>query len=145
MENVVLVGVDGSPESLRAADWALAEASGRRWQIAFANIFPPSATADPQVEAAYLLAARRAAELIFEELQAAARALHVRFHGHVLSGRASDVLVQLSAGAGLSVVGRRNRTGFTSRMGSVSSALAAHSHCPTAIIPHGWQPPRIRC
>lgn len=140
MENIVLIGVDGSPESLGAAHWALKEASLRRWGAWFANVFPPSPAADPQVEAAYLRAARRAADLVFAQLQPIARELQVPSHYRALAGRASEVLAQLSAGAQLSVVGRRNRTGFTSRLGSVSSALAAHSHCPTAVIPHGHEP-----
>lgn len=37
------------------------------------------------------------------------------------------------------MVGRRNRAGFPSRLGSVSAALAAHSSCPTAVIPATWR------
>ncbi|MFB0834623.1 universal stress protein [Arthrobacter halodurans] len=141
MENVVLVGVDGSAESREAAGWATAEAAARGWPLLFANACPQPVVADPLVEAAYLLATGRAAEPMFADLAAAARALGVVAECRVLRGSASDVLVRLSARAGLNVVGRRPRAGLPSRLGSVSSTLAAHSHCPTAVIP--YRPPSV--
>lgn len=140
MQNLVLAGVDGSPESLDAARWALTEACARRWSIRFANILPPAQVTDPQLQAAYPHAAWQAAALVFEDLQAAAKDLGVPAQCELLSGRASQVLVKLSARAGLSVVGHRNRTGLTGRLGSVSSALAAHGHCPTVVIPYDRHP-----
>ena len=137
MENLVLVGIDGSPESFEAARWALTEASTRRWPIWFATVNPLPQVVDPQVEAAFPHTAWRTATPVFEELKAAAKDIGVPAHCKLLSGRASEVLVKLSAQAGLSVVGHRDRTGFASRLGSVASALAAHAHCPTAVIPYG--------
>lgn len=140
MENLVVAGVDGSPESRRAAQWALAEASARRWPILFVTVRPPPQVADPRVEVAYHHSAWQAADPLFEELKADAKALGVSAHCKLLVGQASDALVKLSAKAGLSVVGHRDRTGFPSRLGSVASALAAHAHCPTAVIPSGQHP-----
>lgn len=140
MENRVLAGVDGSVESLDAAHWALAEASIRSWPILFATVRPPPQVVHPQVEVAYQHAAWQAADPLFEELKTAARARGVTAHCKLLAGQTSDVLVKLSAKAGLSVVGHRDRTGLPSRLGSVASALAAHAHCPTAVIPYGQHP-----
>lgn len=140
MENLVVAGVDGSPESRGAAQWALAEASARRWPILFVKVHPPLQVADPQVEVGYRHSARQAANALFEELKSAAKALGVTVHCKLLAGHPGDVLVELSAKAGLSVVGHRDRTGLPSRLGSVAAALAAHAHCPTAVIPAGLSP-----
>ncbi|MFJ6418384.1 universal stress protein [Paeniglutamicibacter sp. NPDC091659] len=138
MENVVLVGVDGSPESRGAASWALHEAEVRQWPVWFAYVFPKPTIADPAVDSAYLRASHRTAQLIFDELEAEAKARGIQVQSVALPGRANEVLVKLSNDAGLNVVGRRSHSGFSARLGSVSSALAAHSRCPTAVIPHGW-------
>lgn len=52
------------------------------------------------------------------------------------TGDAAGVLVELSREAGLAVVGTRGRGGFADRLlGTVSSALPAHAHCPTVVVP----------
>lgn len=142
MNNLVLVGVDGSSGSARAADWALAEAGARKWSVLFATVVPLAPVTDPQVEAAYFRGAARDAEQIFGPLIAQAQVQGIAAASQVIAGHASDVLVRLSARAGLGVVGRRKRTGFTSRLGSVSAALAAHSSCSTAVVPETWSQDR---
>lgn len=141
MENLVLVGVDGSKESAGAAEWALAEAKARHWGISFTTVVPPAPVADPQVDAGYRRGAVHEAELVHGPMVAHAQARGLEAQSHVIPGRASDVLIRLSAQARLMVVGRRHRTGLTSRIGSVSAALAARSACPTAIIPETWSHP----
>lgn len=134
----MLVGVDGSSGSAGAADWALAEAAARKWGVLFVTAVQPAQVADPQVDGAYFHRAAREAELTFGPLIARAQAHGIAAASQVVMGRASDVLARLSAQAGLAVVGRRERTGLISRLGSVSAALAAHSACPTAVIPETW-------
>lgn len=86
MENVVLVGVDGSPESGRAAEWAFAEAASLKWRIWFANIVPPAPVTDPRVELGYLRGAVREAELIFGSLMAEAESRGVPAQSRVIGG-----------------------------------------------------------
>lgn len=51
-------------------------------------------------------------------------------------GDPAGVLKDLSAHARTVVVGSRGRGGFIGRiLGSVSTALPAHSHCPTIVVP----------
>ena len=52
------------------------------------------------------------------------------------TGDPAGVLVDLSSEAVLSVVGTRGGGGFADRLlGTVSSALPAHAHCPTVVVP----------
>ena len=57
--------------------------------------------------------------------------------GEVFEGRPAGVIVELSTGVDLVVVGSRGHGGFRSALlGSVSAAVANHAHCPVAIVPH---------
>ena len=140
MENVVLVGVDGSSESRGAAAWALREARSQQWPIWFVHAFSKPTIVDPSVDSAYLRTTQREADRMFRELATEASRLGVASQGTAVPGRANEILRKLSNDAGLTVVGRRHHSVFSARLGSVSSALAAHSHSPTAVIPHGWEP-----
>lgn len=142
MENTVLVGIDGSRGSAGAAAWALAEAEALGWKIVFAHAVPPAGVADPEVEAGYFRGAVAEAERAFGPFLADAEARGVPAEGQVVAGRAQDVLIRLSSRAGLVVVGRRHRTGYTSRFGSVSAAVTAHASCWTAVVPESWDQDR---
>ncbi len=139
MANTILVGIDGSTESAVAADWALAEAKSLKWSVVFVHAVSPVDVADPEVEARYFRAAFSEAERTFVPFLEDAESRGVPAESRVVAGRAKDVLIRLSSRAGLVVVGRRHRTGYASRFGSVSAALAAHSSCWTAVIPERWK------
>ncbi|GGZ42450.1 universal stress protein [Streptomyces poonensis] len=55
----------------------------------------------------------------------------------VTEGRPADELVRAAAGAGLLVVGRRERGGGPGpRLGPVAHAVLHHAACPVAVVPH---------
>ena len=138
MRNVILVGVDGSPNSDRALDWAIVEANIRNWSLRLVSTFPSTFVADPIVGASYALAARQEAQAVLNHAAKRAETQNVRTEAHVESGDATKVLVEYSETTKLAVVGKRGRGGFVGRLlGSVSSGLAAHSHCPTVVVPQG--------
>lgn len=139
--DVVLVGVDGSPPSLAALDWAAAYA-----KVHAKNLHLVCAYSVPSFTAAALdggyaalddTAIAEGARAVLDEALARVAPLGVQATSAVATGDAAAVLVELSRGADLVVVGTRGRGGFAERLlGTVSSALPAHAHCPTVVVPY---------
>lgn len=139
-ENVILVGVDGSTESLGALDWAIAKAkqSGKSIHLVCAYSLP-SFTAS-SLDGGYAAlddgAIREGAEAVINEAAERARQAGVEVSSSLRTGDPVGVLVELSGEASLVVVGTRSGGGFADRLlGSVSAALPAHSSCPTVVVP----------
>jgi len=139
--DVVLVGVDGSPASLEAADWAAAYALAHHRSVHLVCAYSvPSFTAaalDGGYAALDDTAIAEGARAVLDEAVARVAATGVRTTSAVATGDAAAVLVELSRGAATVVVGTRGRGGFAERLlGTVSSALPAHAHCPTVVVPY---------
>ncbi|GAA1139500.1 universal stress protein [Nesterenkonia lutea] len=140
----VLAGFDGSKQGFLALHYAAraARRSGRVLTVVTAFTVPTPlyttmAALPEQSEAEDRLAS---AKKVLEE---ARKYLH-DYPGKVIyraeRGDAAGVLVDLSSVAELAVVGARGRGGFLGRvLGSVSSALPAHAHCPTVVVPRHYQ------
>ncbi|WP_405686933.1 universal stress protein [Streptomyces sp. NBC_00057] len=138
MQLPVVVGVDGSQGSLRALDWAAAEAarSGLPLRVVHASLWeryegirPASDTERPteQVLAEHLVAAaQERAQRLGPEVRA------------VASVQPEDpvaALVRESHEAALVVLGSRGRGRIAGMLlGSVSLSLAGRSHCPVVVV-----------
>ena len=139
----ILVGVDGSGHSQRALDWAIREAAVRRapLTVLVVNQVPISSWSgapitypqDKTAEAQLFRAAQEAADKALAQLgDARPESVIVRS----VTGSPAGALVSAAQDADLVVVGSRGAGGFTRRlMGSVSSQVAHHAHCPVVIIP----------
>jgi len=135
----VVVGVDGSPESLHALGWAYdeAQASGAELDVIHAWIYPyPVSDSSPRE-------VRKPMEFdASQELQASLDSLKPRMAGGSVKVRselyeesAVDALLEAGKDADLIVVGSRGRGGLRSRLlGSVSRTTVQHSHCPVAVV-----------
>jgi len=137
----IVVGVDGSPASIDALRWALAEARVRHvgvdvvhaWQYPGVLFFGETMViAADDVEAG-------AKEVLEHTMAAVAdeRAdLDVRTS--VERGHAVGVLTEHAKDAGLVVVGSRGRGGFSGLLlGSVSSEVVHHATCPAVVVRTG--------
>lgn len=138
--DAVLVGVDGSPPSLAALDWAAAYAKlhGLGLHLVCAYSVPSftAAALDGGYAALDDTAIAEGARAVLDEALARVAPLGLRAASSVATGDPAAVLVELSREAALAVVGTRGRGGFAERLlGTVSSALPAHSHCPTVVVP----------
>lgn len=130
----VVVGVDGSENSKRAFDFALSIAQQHEREVKIVAAFT-----EPGYE--YIPAdvygiARKQAEHVLEEFTARAEGTGVQVSSVASEGDAAGVLIEASDIASLVVVGKRGRSRFAGRfLGSVSASVAAHSRCPSLIVP----------
>ena len=141
----ITVGVDGSAVSQVAVDWAARAALLRGAPLKVVHVLnPPVVTAFPEVPmpAGYLQwqedEGRRvlaAAVKMAEEAAHLLGAPAIEVTGEMVAGSSVPVLAEESNRAQLIVVGCRGR-GALARglLGSVSTGLVHHAHCPVAII-----------
>lgn len=136
----VVVGVDGSEQSLRAAHWAAAEAHRRKLLLTVVTAYSIPAFAASSMDGGYALmddsALRQGSEKVLEQAAEFLRDYPGEVRYEVESGDPAGVLLDYSHDAVVLVVGSRGRGGFLGRLlGSVSSAIPAHAKCPTVLVP----------
>ena len=140
----IVVGVDGSPNSERALDWAMKQAAAVQAPLTVIAVHevPKSYWGHIPVvgpaDAGLLDSLRQAAE---EMTQRAASRLGdagpASVTVHAVNGFVVKELVDASQDADLVVVGSRHGSGFARLLaGSVSSEVIQHSACPVVIVPH---------
>lgn len=140
----VVVGVDGSPNSERALDWAMKQAAAVHAPLTVIAVHevPKSYWGGIPVvgpaDEALLQNLRQAAEEMTQRAESQlGDAKPASVNVHVVSGFVVKELVDASQDADLVVVGARGASGFTRLlMGSVSSEVVQHSACPVVIVPH---------
>ncbi len=140
----IVVGVDGSPNSERALDWAMGQAAAVHAPLTVIAVHevPKSYWGGIPVigpaDEALLEKLRQAAEEMTQ--QAAGRlgdAGPVSVKVHAVNGFVVKELVDASQNADLVVIGARGGGGFARVLvGSVSSEVVQHSACPVVIVPH---------
>ncbi|MEV4944911.1 universal stress protein [Streptomyces sp. NPDC053755] len=150
-ETSVIVGFDGSENSLRALEWALSAARGSGAPLVVAHVRSEAL----QLGAARISSLGEAPE-IRDPVTDGVRAW-IEERGGVptddgggegdgggvavryvtLDGSVTDALLAEARRAGLLVVGSRGRGGFaTLLLGSTSRALASAAACPVVVVPH---------
>lgn len=136
----VIVGIDGSESSKSALRWAADEAVAHDAELTVASVWTPlpiaatpydsggwGAGIDPQELAAAIL------QDTVEEVLSEHSGLALR--REVSGGNAARVLIDLSDGADVLVVGSRGRGGFVGMLlGSVSQHVAAHADCTVVVV-----------
>lgn len=138
----VLVGIDGSDESLHALDWATTYArhEDRPVHILSSYMLPGFIGRThypydlPLVDDPYV---RHRVEHFLTIAHQRATDAGVTATTEIATGEPTAVLVERSSAHALVVVGARGAGGFTERLlGTVSSNLPAHSRCPTVVVPY---------
>jgi nucleotide-binding universal stress UspA family protein len=144
--HTVVVGVDGSEDSLRAVRWAAAEADRRSVPLRLVHAFdrteehvvgqPALGNQDRDI---LLAQARR---LLTESAAVAETAVPgLEVEAQLVVGYPIPVLVDESDRAQLMVLGATGRTRFLELLaGSVASGLAAHGRCPVVVVRGAEQP-----
>jgi nucleotide-binding universal stress UspA family protein len=142
MENQfdVVVGVDGSQESLLAVDWAAADAARRHRQLqiihayAWPVVYPPlGAHRTVALDKAVRLSAEQVVNAAVARARAVAPELSIRTAMPVQLATAA--LLAASERADTVVVGNRGLGGFSGLLlGSTGVQLAAHAACPVIVV-----------
>lgn len=136
----VVVGVDASPDSVSAVDLGAWEAHrrGRRLRLVNGYVEPVPYTSigfayyDPS-EQAQRDQAKRILNDTADDVRRAYPDLEIETV--VSAGAPAAVLVEETKDASLAVVGSRGLGGFKGLMiGSVSTSLAIHAHCPVIVL-----------
>ena len=136
-ERAVVVGVDGSTQSLAALDWALGHAAARRLAVHVIRAWslPP----DTGVRMEDILAAAERREQTDKELHelvdSRARGLDLRVTAELVDGLPAPTLMAASSDAELLVVGSRGAGGFSRLLlGSTSAACSLHAESSVAVV-----------
>jgi nucleotide-binding universal stress UspA family protein len=145
----IIVGVDGSPGSKLAVDWAARDAARRDLALTVVNVQdPPMLLTEPtpysfgggmSTAPGYLEWQQDSGRQILNDalktVEDATKGSSIEVTGEMVNGPAVRTLVDLSKEAQLVVVGSRGR-GALARvlLGSVSTGLVHHAHCPVAVI-----------
>lgn len=138
----IIAGVDGSPASDAAVSWAAHDAAIRGLPLTLVHVQNPADSTWSQApileespeeqkgEGRSLLAN---ASTIARDAIADTAQIHI--NGELLSSATVPTLVEQSKDAELIVVGSSGRGALSrSFLGSVSSGLIRHAHCPVALI-----------
>jgi nucleotide-binding universal stress UspA family protein len=139
----IIVGIDGSAHSQQALEWAVREAAVRQVPLTVVIVFrtPVSFWGGPvsyqQADATDVGKARgEAQEAIAKALAAVGGTRPVEVRVDAQAGLPAEVLIGASVDADMLVVGSRGTGGFSRLLlGSVSTQVAHHAHCPVVIIP----------
>jgi len=142
----IVVGVDGSAESIAAIRWAVEEGRLRKTAVRAVHVwqYPLMSTGDAFFGPGFDPLPIDPGEL--RELAVAGLADAVRkatdvpdaVEQEVVEGHAAEGLVEAAKDAELLVVGSRGHGGFGGLLlGSVSQACAHHARCPVVIVRSG--------
>ncbi len=136
----IIAGVDGSEEALLAAQWAADRAAKCGGELTIVCTYAVASYSAAALDGGLAVlddeALRRGAEHVVEEARYAVSDREIRVRTVTEVGDPATVLTELSEEADLMVIGSRGGGGFADRfLGTVSSALPAHSRCPVVVVP----------
>ena len=138
MSRPVVAGVDGSPESLAAAEWAAREAARRDLPLHLVHASDWSPTQAPSAAASTVR--RHVGRGILREAEdhIARTSPEVRLTDEQVEGPATEVLSHAAQQAELLVLGSRGLSGFTGFLvGSVAQAVVARATRPVVLVEAG--------
>jgi nucleotide-binding universal stress UspA family protein len=133
---VIVVGVDGSPESAAALAWAVEEARLRQAKLHIVHAFPALMSFFGTTAHEYYPQVEKEAQERFAAILAAAPPMDDLEVVHtIVPGNPAEVLVDESKGATMLVVGSRGHGSFRGMLlGSVSIHTAQLAHCPVLVV-----------
>ena len=143
----IVVGIDGSMNSVRALRWALGESKAHHATIEAVICWSyPMMPADGFSGMAAMIDPSAFQEAASQTLEAAiAKACpeteaNTAIKRSIVEGSAGQTLIEASRDADLLVVGSRGHGGFAGLLlGSVSTQCVHHARCPITVVPPDTQ------
>jgi len=137
----IVVGVDDSPAAKAAVEWAARDAELRGISLTLVHAVSPTLTSwqdDPLPPGLAEWQKNHGRRLLEDAVKIVEKACHhggpTQVQTKVLSSAAVATLTDMSRDAELVVVGSSGTSGWQGRtLGSLSSGLIRHAHCPVAI------------
>jgi nucleotide-binding universal stress UspA family protein len=141
----IVVGVDDSPAASVAVEWAARDAELRSIALTLVHAVSPNLTTGWNTPLPPGLAQwqkEHGRRLLDDAVKIVEKACHhggpTQNHTTILSSAAVPTLIELSKHAEMMVTGSCDTSRWPGRLlGSVSSGLLRHAHCPVAIIHDG--------
>lgn len=133
----IVVGVDGSPSSIRALEWALdqAELTGATVQTVYAWEPPSNWGAKVPVYPGSDMAEEAEAKLAEAVAEATTGRRPMEILQNVTKGHPAKVLLNAAEDAHLLVLGNRGHGGFAGALlGSVTQHCVQHATCPVVVV-----------
>ncbi|MFZ1178336.1 MAG: universal stress protein [Mycobacterium sp.] len=152
----IVVGIDGSPDSNAAMRWAVREATMRNVALTLVHAALPVSGGPQELEwSGYPLSAEFLQQLDENSQQVLADAVKIvedmtgdhrpRINNELTYGAPVPALVELSTKADMVVVGCGHGALERVLLGSVSTGLVHHAHCPVAVIRNEVSSPLEGC
>jgi nucleotide-binding universal stress UspA family protein len=144
----IMVGIDGSEESVNAADYALAIAKRHNAELIAVNVLTsdigyayssPGVERPPLTIREIILLAEDEVRKWFDDIKEKANKNDIQFRSEIIMAKKSTVSSMLDYGEeqniNLIVVGTRGRSGIKKMLlGSVASGLVTYATCPVLVV-----------
>jgi nucleotide-binding universal stress UspA family protein len=138
----IIVGIDGSGHSRRALEWAVSEAAARQVPLTVLTVYravagylgePVQYVGDKELTEQALKEAQKETDDVLDKFTGSAPpSVTVR----AVTGTPAAELLAAAEHADLLVVGARGAGGFARLLlGSVSTHVTHHAHCPVVVVP----------
>ena len=139
----IIVGIDGSAHSHQALEWAVHEAAARHAPLTVLTVnqavtgywtSPIAYPGDPDLTEKARDAAQEETDSVLEKTDEGSRPPSVTIRA--VTGLPAEELLSAAADADMIVVGSRGAGGFKRLLlGSVSTHVTHHAHCPVVVVP----------
>ena len=141
----IIVGVDGSRHSRRALGWAVSEAAARHAPLTVLTVHQVAAgywggpvpfpyAEDPNLIEQIRKEVQKETDDVLDEFDAGSRPPSVTVRA--VTGLPAEELLVAAEHADLLIVGARGAGGFKRLLlGSVSTHVTHHAHCPVVVVP----------
>ena len=144
----IMVGIDGSKESINAADYAIAIAKRHNAELIAVNVLTsdigyayssPGVESPPLTIREIILLAEDEVKKWFDEIKEKADKSGIRFRSEIIMAKRSTVSTILDyaeeQNINLIAVGTRGRSGIKKMLlGSVTSGLVTYAACPVLVV-----------